>query len=52
MVSVILTICSLIFTMLLLSTYFSQHQYNTIRNKIYKYIAIELITLLITEIIA
>ena len=52
MVSVILTICSLIFTMLLLSTYFSQHQYNTIRNKIYKYIAIVLITLLITEIIA
>ena len=52
MASVFLTIVSLIFTTLLLSTYFSQHQYNTMRNKLYKYVSITIVALLVTEIIA
>lgn len=49
--SLIPTIGSLFFMMLLLVTYFSKIRFNSIRNKLYRYMLINIIILLLIEII-
>ena len=49
--SAVLSLCSLVFIMLLLSTYFSQGRFNEIGNTVFKYTAAVDVLLLLTEII-